>query len=68
MLKPKKKWIILDTQPVMRQKSSLLTFPLTKDDLTNIEKMQTYIDASYNGEDKKYHIRPGIGISACQIG
>jgi hypothetical protein len=52
----------------MHEKSVPLTFPLKSADLVNLEKMQSYIDACFNDEQNKFHIRPGIGISACQIG
>lgn len=67
-LKPTMDWIIYDDNPIMMQKIEDLTFPLNNDDILAISKMISYVDASYNGESKKYKIIPGIGIAAVQIG
>jgi peptide deformylase len=47
---------------LIRKKSSLVTFPLSNDDLLAIKKMQIYIDST----SKK--IKNGIAIAAIQIG
>lgn len=66
-ISPKMDWIISDDNPIMKQKILDLTFPLNDEDKEAISKMISYIDASYNGEEKKFNIRPGIGIAAIQI-
>lgn len=65
---PNKNWIIYDDNSIMRQKSAQLVLPLTNEDNDIISKMISYIDASYNNEDIKYDIKPGIGIASIQLG
>lgn len=65
---PHKDWIIYDDNDIMKQKSAEIILPLTDNDNEIISKMISYIDASYNGEDIQYDIKPGIGIAAIQLG
>ncbi|WP_052663486.1 peptide deformylase [[Mycoplasma] testudinis] len=65
---PSQEWLTFDEKDKMRQKCSLVTFPLKKKDLELINKMIAYVDESYNGNAPKYNIRPGIGIAANQLG
>ncbi len=65
---PQSSWLVYDDNPVMREKNEDLTFPLNEMDIEVISKMLSYVDASYEGLDKKYKIRPGIGIAANQLG
>ena len=67
-IKPDKKWIIYDDNPLMKQKIHDVDFPLTNSDIEAIEKMISYVDASYEDNASKYNIQPGIGIAAIQIG
>ncbi|MDD4036446.1 MAG: peptide deformylase [Bacilli bacterium] len=53
----------------LRKVSAEVKFPLTKDDLNNIEKMIEYLKNSQIEElSLKYDLRPGMGLSACQLG
>lgn len=65
---PSKDWLVYDDNPIMHQKNEDLTFPLNEKDIEIISKMLSYVDASYNGLDKEYKIKPGIGIAANQLG
>ncbi len=67
-LKPTMDWIKYDDDPVLKTPCQEVKFPLTEDDWNEISKMVSYIDACYDYEDKKYGIRPGIGITGNQIG
>jgi peptide deformylase len=65
-MKPKKKWILSDTNSILRAKTSEVTFPLSEKELEYIEKMVCYVDASYFKTVN--NIKPGIAIAANQIG
>lgn len=57
-----------DNDQILRQKLSQIVLPLTKSDEQYLEKMISYIDASYNNESEKYNIKPGVAIAANQVG
>ena len=53
----------------LRKISEEVTFPLSKEDLKNIDLMQEYLYNSQIEElAEKYDLRPGMGMSAVQIG
>ena len=53
----------------LRQVSKEVTFPLSKEDKQNIHDMIEYLHNSQIDEiAKKYDLRPGMGLSAVQIG
>lgn len=53
----------------LRQISKEVTFPLTKEDLHNIDLMEEYlINSQIEERAEKYDLRPGMGLSAVQIG
>lgn len=68
ILIPNKKWIYLDSHPVLRKISSDVSLPLNDELQLLVKKMTTYIDACYYDEYKQYHIRPGIAVAAPQMG
>jgi peptide deformylase len=65
---PSPNWITKDTEKSLRMPCENVDFPLSQEDLVCIEKMISYIDASFFNKSNKYGIRPGIGIAAPQIG
>ena len=53
----------------LRMTSKEATFPLTKEDKDMIEDMITYLTMSQIKEyEEKYNLRPGMGLSAVQVG
>ena len=53
----------------LHQVSEEVTFPLTKEDKKNIELMKEYLyDSQIEELAEKYDLRPGMGMSAVQIG
>lgn len=53
----------------LRQVSEVVTFPLSKEDLKYIDEMEEYLYNSQIEElAEKYDLRPGMGLSAVQIG
>lgn len=61
---------ILDEKcKILRQVSKEVSFPLTKDDKKNIDLMIEYLTNSQIEKlAKKYDLRPGMGLSAVQLG
>ena len=61
---------ILDEKDArLHQISKEVTFPLTKEDLKNIDLMKQYLyDSQIEELAEKYDLRPGMGMSAVQIG
>ena len=50
-------------------KSKEVTFPMAKEDLKNIDLMEEYlINSQIEETAEKYDLRPGMGLSAVQIG
>ena len=53
----------------LHQVSEEVTFPLTKEDKDNIKLMRDYLyDSQIEELAEKYDLRPGMGMSAVQIG
>jgi peptide deformylase len=65
---PNNEWIKTDEDPILRKKLNELTFPLSKTDGEYLEKMINYIDSTYEGNNEKYHTKPGVAIAANQVG
>lgn len=61
---------ILDEKcKILRKKSKDVTFPLTKEDKDTIKLMIEYLTNSQIDKlAKKYDLRPGMGLSAVQLG
>ena len=61
--------IIDEKDKRMRQISKEVEFPLTEEDLKHIDEMEEYLVNSQIEElSEKYDLRPGMGLSAVQIG
>ncbi len=61
--------IIDEKNKILRQKSVDITFPMTEEDKKNIDLMVEYLHNSQIDElCGKYGLRPGMGMSAVQIG
>lgn len=65
----KTKDIIDEKDKRLRQISKEVTFPLSKEDLKNIDLMEEYlVNSQIEEKAKKYDLRPGMGLAAIQIG
>lgn len=65
----KMKDILDEKDPKLRQISNEVTFPISKEDLKNIDLMEEYlINSQIEERAEKYNLRPGMGLSAVQIG
>lgn len=65
----KTKDILDEKDKRLRQTSKEVTFPLDKKDLDLIETMMEYLEKSQIPEEaEKYDLRPGMGMSAIQLG
>ena len=61
--------IIDEKDKILRKKSKEVTFPLDKKDKENIDLMVEYLRNSQDDNlAAKYCLRPGMGMSAVQIG
>ncbi len=61
--------ILDEKNPILRKKSKEVSFPLSEEDKQNIDKMVEYLRNSQIDEiAAKYSLRPGMGMSAVQIG
>ncbi len=61
--------IVLDTDPVLRQKSEPVSFPLQKNDIELIEDMLKYVRDSRDEKLAEEHrLQPANGIAAVQVG
>lgn len=61
--------ILDEKNPILRKKSKEVNFPLSEEDKQNIDKMVEYLRNSQIDEiAAKYSLRPGMGMSAVQIG
>ena len=61
--------ILDEKEKILRKVSKEVTFPLTKEDKKNIELMKKYLyDSQIEELAEKYDLRPGMGMSAVQIG
>lgn len=64
-----KKDIILDNNPLLRQKSEDVSLPLSKEDEKLLDDMMEYLENSQDEEKSiKYDIQPGVGLAAPQLG
>lgn len=65
----KTKDILDEKDKRLRQISEEVTFPLSKEDIKHIDEMEEYLYNSQIEElAEKYDLRPGMGLSAVQIG
>ncbi|BDU67638.1 MAG: peptide deformylase 2 [Candidatus Tyloplasma litorale] len=61
--------IIKDGNPILREVSQEVTWPLNKEDLMIMNQMIDYVRSSQNNlESDKRNLRPAYGISAVQLG
>jgi len=61
--------IIKEDDPRLRQKSLPVTLPLAEEDLQLLLAMNEYLEAGYDEEKTEAcGIRPGVGLSAVQLG
>lgn len=61
--------ILDEKNPILRKKSKEVNFPLSEEDKQNIDNMVEYLRNSQIDEiAAKYSLRPGMGMSAVQIG
>ena len=61
--------IVKENNPILREKSKDVPLPLSNEDIKTLEDMNEYLIHSYDDEAcTKYNIRPGVGLSAVQIG
>ena len=64
-----RKDIILDSNPLLRQKSVDVQLPLSKEDEALLDEMMEYLENSQDEEKaKELDIQPGVGLVAPQIG
>lgn len=60
--------IIKDNNPDLRVKCEKVDLPLSDEDLSHLLQMNEYLEKGYEeNAEKKYDIRPGVGIAAPQI-
>ena len=61
--------ILDEKDKTLRQISKEVKFPLEKSDLETIDTMMEYLLNSQNEKlSEKYDLRPGMGMSAVQVG
>ena len=61
--------IVKDTDPMMREKSSPVSLPLSDEDKAFALKLLSHVKCSQDEEmSEKYNIRPAVGIAAVQVG
>ena len=61
--------ILDENDKTLRQISEEVTLPLTKEDQKTIDKMIKYLhDSQIEELSEKYSLRPGMGLSAVQLG
>lgn len=61
--------ITKDSDPIIREISNDVPYPLQKDDKRILSQMIDYVRSSQNPEQaKKFNLRPAYGISAIQLG
>lgn len=61
--------IVLDSDPVLRGKCELVSFPLQQEDKDTLESMLQYVrDSRVEELAEKYNLQPANGIAAPQIG
>lgn len=61
--------IITDQDPRIREISKEVELPLSDEDRNKLMEMMEYLKNSQNEElSEKYHLRPGVGLAAIQLG
>ncbi|MGD6877459.1 peptide deformylase [Bacillus infantis] len=61
--------IVREGDPILRQKTAEVPVPLNQEDHDTMEMMMEYLKNSQDPESaSKYQLRPGVGLSANQIG
>lgn len=61
--------ILDEKESILHTKSEEVTFPLTKEDKKNIKDMiEMLTDSQIPELSEKYHLRPGMGLAAVQLG
>lgn len=61
--------IVRDPNPVLRATAAELTFPLSDEDRQLAHDLMEYLVISQDEEaNKKYKLRPGVGLAAPQVG
>lgn len=69
MKKINKDTIVLDPNPILRQKCEEVVFPMDKNDKAILQSMLQYVRDSRDDElAEKYNLQPAVGIAAPQIG
>ncbi|MGL4950629.1 MAG: peptide deformylase [Mycoplasma sp.] len=66
-LQPTMDWLLFDNNPKLRNKSEDV-LEITPQDQEVINKMVSYVDASFEEKALKYKIKPGIAVAAPQLG
>lgn len=65
----KMKDILDESDKRLRQTSKEVTFPLTNEDIKNIDLMEEYlVNSQIEEKAEEYNLRPGMGLAAIQIG
>lgn len=65
----KMKDILDEKDPRLHKISEEVSFPMTKEDLHNIDLMEEYlVNSQIEEKAEKYDLRPGMGMAAVQIG
>ena len=61
--------ILDESDKRLRQTSKEVTFPLTNEDIKNIDLMEEYlVNSQIEEKAEEYNLRPGMGLAAIQIG
>ncbi len=61
--------IVREGHPILRSKVAEVKFPLSDEDRNAMDNMMRYLHESQDDElSEKYGLRPGVGISANQVG
>lgn len=61
--------IIKDNNPLLREKSVDVSFPISQEDAATLDKMLEYVRNSQDEKMvEKYKLRPSVGIAAPQVG
>jgi|SRR5690625_14213 len=61
--------IVRDGHPALRKKSEEVSFPLTEEEISLLNKMTTFLKNSQDEEiAEKYELRSGVGLAAPQLG
>ncbi|WP_391591753.1 Peptide deformylase [[Mycoplasma] cavipharyngis] len=66
-LQPNNNWLIIDPHPNLRKICNEVTLPLSQEHQILVDKMVSFIDASYYEMADQYQIKKGIAIAAPQL-